>query len=387
MLFTWFVRKNIHWSTKKIFIVSISLVLVVVLLAEFYLRDKYNNYESKSYQYTIDHFDPFLQLKLADNYTTNINSYGFRGEEINKDKPKGTFRIFILGGSTVLSRGTAYEKTSARVLEKLLSKNYPNKKIEVINAGVDGYTTEHSLIQYLFKIKDFNPDMIIMWHGINDWYYSCSPPERAYEQYKSDYSHYLGADAAMVFNYFKPQPLVSIKMISYDFFIKFMQDNWYSDLYQMVQKRYPSSGFYSDNNKSNQYDMKKYPSLTSYERNLETFINITKKDNVQFILGNQPNLYANNLDEKTKSKIFFPALQCTVNGKYPSLSSMTKAMDTYNNAAMKIAEKNETPFVNLNVEMPKTLEYFTDDVHYTDKGNAKVGEIIFRFIMTNNMLQ
>ena len=35
--------------------------------------------------------------------TININSHGFRGAEIFKEKPDETFRIFVVGGSTTFS--------------------------------------------------------------------------------------------------------------------------------------------------------------------------------------------------------------------------------------------------------------------------------------------
>ena len=35
--------------------------------------------------------------------TMNINSHGFRGSEISKDKPNDVYRIFVVGGSTTFA--------------------------------------------------------------------------------------------------------------------------------------------------------------------------------------------------------------------------------------------------------------------------------------------
>ncbi len=380
-------RKYIFSPVHKLLACFLIVVLVVVLPLEVFLRQKYAHVESDTYQYSIKSFDPFLQYHLADNYTTPINSYGFRAEQITKQKSKGTYRIFVLGGSTVLGRNVSFDKTAVGLLEKRLQKEYPDKKIEVINAGVDGYTTEHSLIEYLFKIKDFDPDMIIMWHGINDFYYSCSPSERAVGPFKPDYSHFLGADAGMAFAHFQPQPFFQMKLLTYDFIKKSVQDNLYSDLINIVKKNNPNQGIYTATTKNLQYDMTSYPSLASYKRNLQSFIDAAKSDHVVLILGDQPALYSMHLDSNAASTLLIPKLHCTLpDGKYPSLKSMITGIATYNDAMKLIANKNDVPYVELAENMPKNGDYFIDDVHYTEKGNEKMAELLGGFIVEKQFI-
>lgn len=371
--------------------ITLVLTLLIFLLAlgstEYYLRQKYKNFETNSYMFTLDNFDPFLQFKPTENYASPINTFGFRGKEIKKNKPDGTYRIVVLGGSTVLSRGNSFEKTAVRLLEKKLTKAYPDKKFEVINAGVDGYTSEHSLIQYLFKIKDFQPDMIIMWHGINDWYYSCSSTEKTYGDFKADYSHYLSANAQMAKEYFQPEPIVSIRLISFDFFIKFIKDNWYSDLFELYKNKQSFGGFYTEATKNKQYEMKDYPSLASYKRNVQSLIDTTKDDNVVLILGNQPVLYSDHMTQDELSHIIFPVINCTQNGKYPSIASAKTGLQAFSDTTKEIAEENDVSFVDLDKSVPKNLEYFIDDVHYTDKGNETVAETLYKFITTKNIIE
>lgn len=395
---TWFSLKDTTFKFRKkkyhvkpihkIVFILILFILVILLPAELFLRHKYKGYESTTYLYTVNNFQPFLQMQPSTNTTLPIDNYGFRGENITVTKPANTYRIFVLGGSTVYNSAIPYEQTFAKILEKDLQKKYRDKKIQVLNAGMDGYTTEHSLIQYLFKIKDFHPDLIIMWHGINDWYYSCSPSALADEPYQSDYSHFLGADANMVFEHFTLPPIFQIKLLSYDFFIKAMQDNWYSDIIAGEQRLHPNPGIYTDETKSMTYDMKNFSSMPSYKRNISSLINATKDDHVKLILGDQPSLYSDDLSAQAKSKLFFPKLQCTNSqGKYPSLDSMINAMKVYNNAMKNEAENNNIPFVDLAAQIPKNLSYFTDDVHYTPIANAKIAQVLYNTIVSLNYIQ
>lgn len=373
---------------QKTLIILIFLFIFILLPFEVIFREKYKNFESNIYRYTIYNFHPFLQAQQSnknDYGNISVNSDGFRGKEITVKKQKDTYRIFVLGGSTVLNSGVSYEKTFEKILEDKLQKTYPNKKIEVLNAGNDGYTTEHSLIQYLFKIKDFNPDLIITWHGINDWYYSCNPKTYSHTSYKPDYSHFLGAASAMVFNHFKQPPIFQIHLVSLDFFIQFLKDNLYSDLFEKIKEINKFRGIYVNN--SNIYEMNEFQSLGSYKRNLQSMINILKSDNVKLILGNQPFLYRKGLDTETQKKLIFPAINCIRNdGKYPSLNSMITAINTYNDATKSIARENDVMLVDLEKSLPKNLLYFTDDVHYTAKGNHTIAEVLYKFIISNNVL-
>ena len=103
-------------SLQKLF-VYLFIFGIFSLGAEGYLR---LIFEDPSLNY-LDSFDPYLQNQLDPNDTErHINRHGFRGEEITRYKPDGTLRVFVLGGSTVLSAEVAYEKSHVRLLELLL---------------------------------------------------------------------------------------------------------------------------------------------------------------------------------------------------------------------------------------------------------------------------
>jgi len=96
----------------------------------------------------------------------NINSLGFRGGEIQKEKE--TFRIFVVGGSTVFGGGSSSDETTiSGYLQEFFDNDIENK-IEVINAGISGANSvrEEFLIKnYLLELK---PDLIIIYDGWND---------------------------------------------------------------------------------------------------------------------------------------------------------------------------------------------------------------------------
>lgn len=94
------------------------------------------------------------------------NSLGFRGAEIALQKPPGQFRIACLGGSTTYTLSPSYEGAYPQLLEGLLRS--PEHDVRVINAGAHGYSSFESLINLELRVLDLDPDLVIIYHGVND---------------------------------------------------------------------------------------------------------------------------------------------------------------------------------------------------------------------------
>jgi len=98
-----------------------------------------------------------------------INTLGFRGAEFSEEKLSDTYRIFMVGGSTMFGAGaTSDETTIPGYLQHLLSEKDFEFDIEVINSGIQGAdsNTELNLIEQ--KLVTLSPDLIIIYDGWND---------------------------------------------------------------------------------------------------------------------------------------------------------------------------------------------------------------------------
>lgn len=172
--------------------VLFSLILLVVMLAVFeggarlYLRLA-RGYDGRHlYQYV---FDPYKNLLPTPNYvdTRGIehNAQGFRrSEDVLREKPEGTYRVFLMGGSTAYGLGGLWAhlqeeyavldntETIDAYLEAELQGALPDRRVEVINAAITSTWTHHSLIYVNQAILGYDPDMILFLDGFNDFYYT-----------------------------------------------------------------------------------------------------------------------------------------------------------------------------------------------------------------------
>ena len=105
--------------------------------------------------------DPFYLIPNQHFTTININSDGFRGNEIQENSD---YRIFLIGGSTTFGVGaTSDYSTIPGYLQQFYDEQFPDKKIEVINAGIPGaYSyTEKYLIEN--TLLNYNPDLLVIY--------------------------------------------------------------------------------------------------------------------------------------------------------------------------------------------------------------------------------
>ena len=101
--------------------------------------------------------------------TININSFGFRGAEISKEKQDNVFRIFVIGGSTTYGYGaTSDETTIPGFLQQKFNSEKLDLKIEVINAGNPASDSLDEVFYAKKIIQEFEPDLFIIYDGWND---------------------------------------------------------------------------------------------------------------------------------------------------------------------------------------------------------------------------
>ena len=84
-------------------------------------------------------------------------------------KSPQTFRIFLLGGSTMA--GFPYELNVwiNRLLEDCLIKYIPNKNIEVINVGLSAINS-FSVLDFVKELVNYEPDLFVLYMGHNEFY-------------------------------------------------------------------------------------------------------------------------------------------------------------------------------------------------------------------------
>ena len=168
--------KKIKFISFLFIIFSFCFVVIEISIRIFFVLTNNDIKAFKKYpgRYKESHFTGY---DLQKNYELNhkgkkekINNLGFKGPNISIKKEENTYRIICIGGSLVY--GLEFEDTWPKMLQDLLNKNSDDMKYEVINASVPGYTSYHTSTQFITKLIDLNPDLIISYQLFTElWYY------------------------------------------------------------------------------------------------------------------------------------------------------------------------------------------------------------------------
>jgi lysophospholipase L1-like esterase len=109
------------------------------------------------------------QLAVAGESTfIRTNSSGFRSGETPRDKPPGTCRLLLIGDSVTFGYGVPESVTFAARLRKRLADRFPDRPIDVVNAGVPGYSSQQGFLLLRRIIGKLKPDVVVASFGFND---------------------------------------------------------------------------------------------------------------------------------------------------------------------------------------------------------------------------
>ena len=149
--------------TYNIFILFLLIIFFEVFFGYFLKKNNFGyimrSERQKNQIYEVIHNNVKYRYKYKRNFC------GFRGDEIDPSEIKVVFE----GGSTGNQKFTPEELIIVGLLNQKM-KDF-NKNMKIINASTDGKTTRgyvNDFIHWFPKLKNFNPEYIIFYTGIND---------------------------------------------------------------------------------------------------------------------------------------------------------------------------------------------------------------------------
>ncbi len=92
-----------------------------------------------------------------------VNSQGTRGREFSVEKPMNTLRIISVGDSRTFGWGLSDYQTYSSLLEGHIRESLGgSKKVEVINAGVNGWSYGQILLYLKESALKYDPDVVVI---------------------------------------------------------------------------------------------------------------------------------------------------------------------------------------------------------------------------------
>lgn len=118
----------------------------------------------------LSRFSPSVPEEFRKNPTWEVafNSDGFRGEDFPTNKNPNTIRIVALGDSWTLGHNANLDETYPERLAQLLSHDFPDRNIEVLNLAMFAYTSHEGLKLLQRRALSLQPDIVLIGFSMND---------------------------------------------------------------------------------------------------------------------------------------------------------------------------------------------------------------------------
>lgn len=309
-----------------------------------------------------------------------INDFGFRSSSMKTaKKPAGTYRIFFLGGSTTEELYLPEEKTFPFLVEKKLSEAFPDRRFEAVNGGISGYLAADILALLIYKVMYYEPDLVVVMSGINDLRYGTVPtydPIRRPNYRKALYSP--GYDEGAL--------ALIARLLKRSHFLTLIKWRLVNRLFPPDAERYKTKLEEFDTWRRGRQEVPftqidESKGLDDFLKYLKEIIFVTRGHGVRLILMTEPSIYQENLAPEIDEKLWMGWLGAASSLKINlSPEFLFREMNRFNDAVRKLSQEYGVELIDLEQEIPKTLEYFFDDVHFTPQGARRAGEAIMAYL-------
>jgi len=352
---------------------SIAVTLIVIELGlRLYLQRFGDDRQKSHYLYTLEEIRQNVRLLRGLAYLNyglepqhdEVNEQGYRGPAIALPKPPGTFRIVALGGSTTYGLFLdTWRHAYPGQLQQLLRQEYGHEHVEVINAGAPAYSSFESAVNMLLRISDLEPDMVVIYHGIND------VGERM-----SDPAHYDGLNSTKGYWYERWEPLPNSVIVRYvasklghDFKIPFELTSLFRPP-EGTRDCQPQHG--EDGTFCLGFDMSAREVLADnppvyFERNLRNMVLLARAMDSQVLLLTW-----------AYSPLDFPI----EGGGGMVHGYLQEGVDEQNDILRQIAQDTGTLFYDLAATFPSGQEYWVNGIHMRLQGTAEMARQLASYL-------
>ena len=301
-----------------------------------------------------------------------INRYGFLyPEEKFRRSSREEYRIAVLGGSTVECVALRPENRWTAVLERRLAREEPTAAVTVLNLGLSAQATWTHLANVAQHVVDLDVDLIVLLLGANDLI-------RARED-----------DEIMLSDpMFAANPRLTPRLIALWLTLRTQIGRWLREGYLALGRQESQEAYFQPNVRflSSLPVLPFEPpfkpgALDSYEKTIASIAAIAHTHGIDVLFLTQPALWRQ--DNTPEESNLFWMLEFLQEGKFVKLAPGAAAgmLEKLNRRLLDTCLRRGLQCLDLASAVPRSLEYFYDDLHFNDRGSRLVAEEVANAVL------
>lgn len=283
-----------------------------------------------------------------------IDAHGFRSRSLEPPgtpKPADTYRVFFVGGSTTENIVLPDAETFPAIVEAELSPRV-GKRLRCANAGISGNVVADTFSLVSHRVLTLEPDLVVALEGINDM---CMGLSRRYDPTAVGYSAPPRVQFMDVLR--ARSRLVQLASRAVDR----AESEWRPERMRERRRELPFTA-----------DLDPTRALPTFRRYLRLLAAVCREADVPLLLMTMPTLYKDDLSPEEAASLW---MGCLDHGRLNvDHATMQRGMQAFNDAIREVAQAEGTLLLDLAPAVPRDLEHFYDDCHYTAKGSRAVAD-------------
>ena len=292
---------------------------------------------------------------------------GFRDPDFEGGISEGDFRMLALGASAFVTRN--FQPEFQRLMNDDPFFSDEGLRVRVASTGVPAHMTYDSLWKYQFWYANYDFDLVIFYHGINDARANNYPPE----VFRDDYTQFIYyRQFVQIFDWRDRHPRLS------NFFVATLGAKIFGWFKIRLDPDFQSSPYNKPSDDPWLVEGSDIKSARVFEKNLEEMLGLAKaRDQRVLLLTYAYYLPADYTNQRFMSQLtdysFKP--ESVAVEIWGTKEGVIKAIKTHNEVIRAIAARHpEALFFDMERFIPKDSEHFIDVCHWTDKGRARFAE-------------
>ena len=313
---------------------------------------------------------------LASEVVYERNEFGFRSLSMqSKEKPADTLRVLCIGASTTDQATQSTEDTWCALVERELREplRAAGVTLETAGHGRPGLRAWQLLALARGGLLDFEPDLVVTLMGINDLAWNGGPGYRYHDLETARAPFELAGEG--LFAGCRPALQLCRRLDRVEGSLRHLMRllsgravEWHCQELPALRERY--RGYPAVETPVRDPDP-----IVEFDGAMEALLAHLAAAGVDAVVLGQPVLWSADMEAEEEQALWFEVR--TPEGPVrPPGAWLAREMARYNERQAASARRLGMAYVDLDRMIPKDLDHFFDDCHYTDRGSARVAQAI-----------
>jgi lysophospholipase L1-like esterase len=328
-----------------------------------------------------------------------VNALGYRGPAFGADAAQ--YRILLVGGSTTECTLLDVSEHWGTLVQNDLQRTRDGRAIWVGNVGRSGLTARDHAITIKYLLRQYpRIDLILVLAGVNDLT-AALRQGNAYELPLPITDP--AADRRQIRNTFSISPLGFHRPIVDG--AAATKSSWITEtrLYDLARRVRTAGrarevintlggsnvGVWRSHRQSASQIIDELPSLEAplaeYRTNLQAIIRAASENGADVVFLTQPSLWRPDLTAEEARLLWLGGIgpfQEQPGQPYYSVPALAQAMALYNQTMLEVCQAQGLACFDLAAALPSDTTMMYDDVHFTEAGSARIGELVAQHLRT-----